>query len=102
MIVCAFLFLREMYAPILLKQLKEKSLQETGGKYTFDEDNQPVGAKLRQRKKRPTDISIQPIVLAMSFFLFSVRLVIPRVDTVYDTLMEKNDRKAMLEFRPPG
>lgn len=149
-IVCAFntsigfFFLRETYAPVLLKWRKERLQQEEGGKYTYDgEDNRPIWQKLRQSLKRPIVIFIQPIVLVMSLyqalvfgttysiftnlqkifaempyyfnseqvgllylapglgFLLSVWFIIPKIDTVYNRLTEKNNGKAIPEYRLP-
>lgn len=139
-----FLFLRETYAPVLLKWRKERLMQEQGGKYFFDgEDNRPISARLRQSLKRPIVIFIQPIVLVMSLyqalifgttysiftnlqkifgempydfnsekvgllylapgigFLFAVWFLVPKIDTIYNRLTEKNNGKAMPEYRLP-
>lgn len=66
----AFLFLRETYVPVLLKQRnKELERTEGGNYYLGDEDNRPMATKLVQSIRRPLRILFtQPIVMTMAAY----------------------------------
>ncbi|EKG22014.1 Major facilitator superfamily [Macrophomina phaseolina MS6] len=67
-----FLFLKETYAPVLLKRMKEDKEKETGCdayKFWYDgEDHRPLSTKLGHSFLRPGRILIQPIVFTMSLY----------------------------------
>jgi MFS family permease len=66
----AFLFLRETYVPVLLKQRKKELERTEGGHYYMeDEDNRPMATKLAQSIRRPLRILFtQPIVMTMAAY----------------------------------
>lgn len=67
-----FFFLRETYAPVLLKRKKKEREGETGSegyKFWFEgEDHRPLLNKLGHSFLRPGRILMQPIVLTMSLY----------------------------------
>ena len=143
--VIGYFFLKETYAPVLLRRRKsELQAQDKRAKYHFDgEDTRPIRRKILGSLKRPIVIFIQPIVLTMSFyqalifgttysiytnmqeiysnepynfdteqvgllylgpglgFLVSVWFLVPRIDTVYNRLTERNKGHALPEYRLP-
>jgi multidrug resistance protein len=71
--LAGYFFLRESYAPIILKRKKAKyekeSSESDGTKYTFDgEDNRPLKLRMAESLKRPPKIFMQPIVATMATY----------------------------------
>ncbi|KAL1651341.1 hypothetical protein SLS58_000681 [Diplodia intermedia] len=67
-----FFFLKETYAPVLLKRRKEEMEQKAGSegtKYWFEgEDCRPMSTKLGHSFLRPLRILLHPVVLTMSLY----------------------------------
>nr|POE62394.1 putative transporter spbpb2b2.16c [Quercus suber] len=143
--IAGFVFLRETYAPVILRVRKTKleSEESSPNKYRLeDEDSRPVWLKIATSWQRPLRILRQPVVLTMSAyqalifgttysiytnmqpiyqgqygfsteqvgllylgpgigFLVAVWFLVPRIDTVYNTLTARNDGKSRPEFRLP-
>jgi multidrug resistance protein len=69
--LAGWIFLRETYAPIILKHRKDKLEKENNmfNQYTYSgEDTRPFFRKLARSFSRPLRILVQPIVLTMSIY----------------------------------
>ncbi|KAF2720382.1 MFS general substrate transporter [Polychaeton citri CBS 116435] len=69
--LAGFLFLRETYAPVILKRRKRDLEVEEGkpGKYSYEgQDDRRLRTKIAYSLSRPPRILIQPIVLTMSTY----------------------------------
>ncbi|KAF1912639.1 major facilitator superfamily domain-containing protein [Ampelomyces quisqualis] len=71
--LAGYLFLRESYAPEILKRMKakyEKEAEFSGGtKFTYEgEDSRPIRQRISQSLARPPKILAQPIVATMAVY----------------------------------
>lgn len=71
--LAGYFFLRESYAPEILKRMKTKYEKEAetsrGSKYSYEgEDNRPLRQRIAQSLARPPKIFAQPIVATMAVY----------------------------------
>lgn len=108
-----FLFLRETYAPVLLKRRKVQREKENpaGGERRVDywfqgEDRRPMVVKLRQSFVRPLRILTQPIVLTMSMYqalIFSTTYSLyTNFQDIYGKIYGFDTEKVGLMYLGPG
>lgn len=105
-----FLFLRETYAPVLLKERKQQRQRENEACSTVfwyqGEDLRPLSVKLRQSLLRPLRILTQPIVLVMSAYqalIFSTTYSLyTNFENIYGGLYVFNIEQVGLMYLGPG
>lgn len=106
-----FLFLRETYAPVLLKKKKQQRQKQEGDTETCSlwyegEDLRPMSVKLRSSFLRPARILTQPIVLILSLYqalIFSTTYSLyTNFEDIYGGLYGFDTEKVGLMYLGPG
>lgn len=109
--LAGYFFLRESYAPIILKRKKaafEKDTPEREGmKFSFDgEDDRPLRQRIAQSLKRPPKIFAQPIVATMAVYqalIFGTTYSIyTNMQPIYSDLYGFDTEKVGLLYLGPG
>lgn len=109
--LAGYFFLRESYAPQILKNKKMKyeddAAQAEGTKYTFEgEDNRPLKERIGQSLLRPPKIFCQPIVATMAVYqalIFGTTYSIyTNMQPIYSDLYGFDTEKVGLLYLGPG
>lgn len=109
--LAGYLFLRESYAPQILKRKKteyeDEAAQAEGTKYTFEgEDNRPLEERMLQSLQRPPKIFAQPIVATMAVYqalIFGTTYSIyTNMQPIYSDLYGFDTEKVGLLYLGPG
>lgn len=108
--LAGYFFLRESYAPVILKRKKlqyEKEHSEDGIRYEYEgQDDRPLSARVAQSLKRPPKIFAQPIVATMAVYqalIFGTTYSIyTNMQPIYSGLYGFDTEKVGLLYLGPG